>query len=123
MPHDTRDTIVDFVHAWAEKSEIPVCRFLRWLGLGTSKFHDWKERYGKVNEHNAWVPRDHWLTDEEKRKIISFAYDNPLEGYRSLTFMMLDRDVVACSPTSVWRVLSQANLLQRRGGNRHPEST
>jgi hypothetical protein len=38
-------------------------RFLPWLGIGASKFYDWKDRFGKVNEHNAWVPRDHWLTE------------------------------------------------------------
>ena len=90
-----------------------MCRLLGWIGLGAGKFHDWKHRYGKVNEHNAWVPRDHWLTDDEKRKIIVFASANPLEGYRHLTFLMLDRDVVAASPTSVWRVLHQAGLLQK----------
>jgi putative transposase len=37
----------------------------------------------------------------------------PLEGYRRLTFMMLDRDVVACSPSSVYRVLKAAGLLDR----------
>jgi putative transposase len=36
---------------------------------------------------------------------------NPLEGYRRLTFMMLDADIVAVSPTSVWQVLSQAMLV------------
>jgi putative transposase len=113
VPHDTRDTIVDFVNTWAGKTDIPVCRFLGWAGLGSSKFHDWKQRFGKVNEHNAWVPRDHWLTDDEKRKIINFANDNPLDGYRRLTFMMLDRNIVACSPTSVWRVLHNAGLLAR----------
>jgi hypothetical protein len=41
-------------------------RFMPWLGIGTSKFYDWRARFGKVNEHNAWVPRDHWLTDQEK---------------------------------------------------------
>ena len=30
-----------------------VVSFCRWLGFGTSKFHDWKDRYGKVNEHNG----------------------------------------------------------------------
>ena len=73
MPHDTRDNLVDFVNAWADKTEIPVCHFLGWIGLGASKFHDWKKRYGKVNEHNAWIPRDHWLTDDEKHRIIDFA--------------------------------------------------
>ena len=59
------------------------------------------------------MPRDHWLSDEEKRRIITFNYDHPLEGYRRLTYMMLDQDVVACSSTSVWRVLHQAGLLAR----------
>jgi putative transposase len=82
-----------------------------WIGIGTSKFHDWKHRYGKVNEHNAWVPRDHWLTDDEKERIRGFARQQRLEGYRQLTFMMLDADVVACSPSSVYRVLKAAGLL------------
>ena len=50
--------------------------FLPWIGIGTSKFHDWKQRFGKVNEHNAWVPRDHWLTDDEIARICTFALHN-----------------------------------------------
>lgn len=84
-----------------------------WLGLATSKWHSWKHRFGKANEHNAWIPRDHWLTDSEKQAIIAFHDLFPLEGYRRLTFMMLDSDVVACSPASVYRVLKSAGLLQR----------
>jgi putative transposase len=102
---------VDFVRGWADKTEIAVSRVLPWVGIGTSKFHDWKARFGKVNEHNAWVPRDHWLTDAEKEGIRTFARQHPLEGYRRLTFMMLDADVVACSPASVYRVLRAAGLL------------
>ncbi len=82
-----------------------------WLGITRSKYHDWVNRFGKVNEHNAWVPRDHWLTDDEKLRICNFARANPLEGYRRMTFMMLDADVVACSPASVYRVLKKAGLL------------
>jgi putative transposase len=111
VPHDTRDGIVDFVRAWSDKTDIPVCRFLPWVGIGSSKFHDWKHRFGKVNEHNAWVPRDHWLLDDEKDRICAFARAHPLEGYRRLTFMMLDADQVACSPASVYRVLKNAGLL------------
>jgi hypothetical protein len=74
----------------------------------SSKFYGWRERYGKVNEHNRWVPRDFWLEDWEKQAIIAFHLKNPLEGYRRLTFMMLDADIVAVSPASVWRVLNRA---------------
>jgi transposase InsO family protein len=57
------------------------------------------------------VPRDHWLIDDEKERIRVFARQHPLEGYRRMTFMMLDADVVACSPASVYRVLKMAGLL------------
>jgi putative transposase len=70
-------------------------------------------RYGKVNEHNGWIPRDWWLEDWEKQAIIDFHDQNPLEGYRRLTFMMLDADVVAVSPSSVYRVLRDAGLMER----------
>lgn len=111
MPHDTRDNLVDFVRDWSTKCEIAAKSILKWIGIGSSKYHDWKHRFGKVNEHNSTIPRDHWLTDDEKDKICSFARANPLEGYRRLTFMMIDADVVACSPASVYRVLKNANLL------------
>jgi transposase InsO family protein len=97
-----------------------VLSFLLWLGLATSKWHSWKNRYGKANEHNASIPRDHWLQAEEKQAIIDFHARFPLEGYRRLTFMMLDADVVACSPSSVYRVLKGAGLLERH--NRKPSS-
>ncbi len=67
---------------------------------------------GCVNEHNGWVPRDFWLELWEKGAIIGFHRQNG-GGYRRLTCMMLDADVVAVSPASVWRVLKQAGLLSR----------
>lgn len=98
---------------WSEAAQIRTGRFIDWLGVTASKFYDWRDRYGRVNEHNAWVPRDFWLEDWEKQAIIGFHLKNPLEGYRRLTFMMLDQDIVAVSPASVWRVLSQAGMLQK----------
>jgi len=116
VAHDIRDQVIDFVRSWGERTEIATNRFIGWLSISTSKFYDWRARYGKVNEHNGWIPRDHWLEDWEKKAIIEFHHQFPLEGYRRLTFMMLDRDVVAVSPASVWRVLSRAGLLQHWNG-------
>jgi transposase InsO family protein len=86
---------------------------VEWIGIARGKFFDWRKRYGKVNEHNALVPRDHWLTVDEKLSILAFHERFPLEGYRRLTFMMLDQDVVAASPSTVYRVLSAAGVLDR----------
>jgi transposase InsO family protein len=71
-------------------------------------------RYGKVNEHNGQIPRDHWLEAWERAAILEFHDRHPLEGYRRLTFMMLDEDIVAVSPTSVYRVLKAAGRLDRK---------
>jgi putative transposase len=116
VPHDTRDQIVDFVRAWSDKTAIASRRVVGWLGVSRSKFYDWRQRYGRANEHNAWVPRDHWLTDKEKQAILGFHQHYPLEGYRRLAFMMLDDDIVAASPASVYRVLKQAGALRSRTG-------
>jgi hypothetical protein len=47
------------------------------LGVTASNFYDWRERYGCVNEHNGWVPRDFWLELWEKEAIIDFHLKNP----------------------------------------------
>lgn len=114
-PPDVRDTVIDFVNEWSDKTEISAARLIRWIGIRQGKFYDWRARYGRVNEHNGWIPRDWWLEDWEKEAIIAFHAAHPLEGYRRLCFMMLDAGVVAVSPTSTWRVLHAAGLLRRFG--------
>jgi len=110
---DTRDEVVDYVRYWTEKTELPAARLIGWLGISASKFYDWRARYGRVNEHNAWVPRDYWLDDWEKQAVLEYHWDHPLEGYRRLTYMMIDADIVAVSPSSVYRVLKNADVLNR----------
>lgn len=112
VAHDLRDEVVDFVRHWTERTELPAKRLLGWMELAPRQYHRWRGRYGQANEHNGLVPRDHWLEDWEKLSITEFAKKNPLEGYRRLAFMMLDADVVAVSPSSVYRVLKAAGLLQ-----------
>jgi transposase InsO family protein len=73
-----------------------------------------------VNEHNGKIPRDFWLEDWERDAIVAFYDKHPLEGYRRLSFMMLDEDVVAASPSTVYRVLRDAGRLDR--WNRPPSS-
>lgn len=51
--------------------------------------------------------------DWEKQAIKDYYLQHAQEGYRRLTFMMLDENVVAVSPSSVYRVLSSAGLLAR----------
>lgn len=98
---------------WSDKTELTAKQLIAWLGIRESKFYEWRLRYGKVNEHNAWIPRDWWLEEWEQQAILKFHFEHPLEGYRRLTFMMLDANIVAVSPSSVYRVLRKAGLMDR----------
>ena len=107
------------MHHLAKTTEmISERRIVGWLGIARGKYFKWVGRYGKANEHNALVPRDTWILPEERQAILDFHEKYPLEGYRRLAFMMIDRDVVAVSPATVYRVLHAAGRLDR--WNRRP---
>jgi putative transposase len=110
---DLRDTVVAFIRRWAEKTGLAIEQLLKWLDLSAGKFYDWCLRFGQTNRHNGRIPRDFWLQDWEKQAILSFQELYPQEGYRRLTYMMMDADVVAVSPSSVFRVLSGAGRLRK----------
>jgi len=90
------------------------------LKIRRSKFYSWLERVGVDNRHTGKVPKSHWLTPEERQAIIDYAqsyiashqyYLN--DGYRRVAYMGIDENVFACSPTSVYRILSKAGLLTK----------
>lgn len=104
---------MDYVRYWCQRSEVGKGQIVNWIGLGSSKFYDWQQRYGQATEHNAQVPRDHWLEDWERQAIIQGFHAHPQDGYRRLTYMLMDADVVAVSPSTTYRVLKNAGLLAR----------
>jgi len=93
------------------------------LGIHRQQFYRWEKRYGRVNTHNGQIPRDHWLTDEERKAILDYHEAHAPEGYRRMTFMMIDKDVVAVSPVTVYRVLKGAGVLDRWNGKPSKKGT
>jgi hypothetical protein len=120
VPHQTRDEIVDYVRYWSHRGQVTIGQIVKWIGLGASKFYDWRDRYGQVTEHNAQLPRDHWLEPWEREAIIAGYYQHPHDGYRRLTYLLMDADQVAVSPATTYRVLKQAGLLASQRHRRHP---
>jgi hypothetical protein len=106
--------LTDIRH-WKKKTDLGIGLFVMWLGITSSKYFEWKCRYGRVNEHNHWIPRDHWLEEWEKQAIIRFHQEYPLEGYRRLSFMMVDRDIEP--GPSRGRITSQVEQKQIFKGN------
>ena len=114
MEPDVRDEVVDFVGSLHSRTDIAQGEFVRWLGIARSKFYAWKQRYGKANAHNGLIPRDLWLLDWEREAIIGYFIQHPDEGYRRLTYLMMDTDIMAVSPSTVYRTLKEEGLLGRR---------
>ena len=98
------------------RTGLSIVLLVGWLGITLSKFSHWSRRLGIPNRHNAPIPPSFWLEDWEKAAIVAFHARYPLEGYRRLAYLMLDADIVAVSPSSVYRVLKAAGLLAVRGG-------
>lgn len=109
-----RDEVVEFVDFYSTLCALKTNVLLRWLRLSPRQFLRWKSRLGQGNFHNAPLPREHWITARERDSIIAFAGMNPLERYRSLTYLMLDQDVVAVSPATVYRVLKTDGVIGDR---------
>jgi len=108
-----------------------VRRILTRLGFPKSRFYDWSSR--EANDHlDDLFPGArrsvHAILPEEKEAVIEYALRRPREGYRRLTWMMVDEDVAYVTPSSVYRTLSDADLLyrwkrSRKSGQPPPEPT
>ncbi len=49
---------MDFVGHWSRRTGFTQLTLVVRLGIAPSKDLDWKQRYGRANEHNRRIPRD-----------------------------------------------------------------
>ena len=90
-------------------------RILHRLGLTKARYRDWIRR-GAADALADRAPvaanRDGILV-EERAAVIRYALEHPKDGYRRLTWQMLDADVAYLSESSVYRILQASDLLSR----------
>jgi transposase InsO family protein len=85
------------------------------LDIRRSVYYEWRQRAAERRLDDL-VPGGHCrsaILPEEKEAVIGYALAHPKEGYRRLSWMMVDADVACVSPASVYRVLNDADLLYR----------
>ena len=107
--------MVSFVLYWQNRAHCNLNKIVNQLGLNVRKFYKWQKRVGQENMHNAKLPKSNFILPWEKAAIIKFYEENREEGYRRLTFRMIDENIVAVSPTTTWRVLSIAGTQKQMG--------
>jgi transposase InsO family protein len=103
---------MDFLAHWMDRTQLPARWFLGQLDLPRSTFQHWKRRGVHPEVLHPRPPPPHTATPEEAAAMLDFARRHPLEGYRSLAFMMLDADVAALSPSTVYRLLKAQGLME-----------
>lgn len=109
---------MNYISEMQTRTDFKLNYFLTNLGLSKSKYYAWKSRIGEENKHNGKIPKQHWHTPEEEKKITNYVNKHIYstdrffrDGYRRLTYRMLDEEIVALSPSSVYRILKRNNLL------------
>lgn len=111
IPRTLRNEIVNYIAHWHKRTKIALGVLLLWSSIKPSKYYNWNQRRDVENQHNARIPKQHWLLPREVQAIVDYRREHMDEGYRRLAYMMLDENVVAVSPSSVYRVLKRHNLL------------
>jgi len=85
------------------------------LGLKSSTYYNWLHRHRKqrLSDQKPVGRNPYRLLDWEKEAIRDFYLENQENGYRRITYMMIDQDIVYTSPSTVYRFLKSEGLLMR----------
>lgn len=111
----TKTELLTLVQATVRRTGWTIRRILKHLGLTKARYRDWVKREAR----NALTDRPPvaWAVDgilvEERQAVTAYALAHPKDGYRRLAWQMIDADVAYLSPSSVYRILDQADLLYR----------
>jgi len=104
--------MMEIVEQTKRRSGWRVYRTLAALGVPRSVFYGWKQR--ESLEDRVGKPcRVYELLSEERAGICEYALRYPKIGYRKLTWMMVDAGIACVGESTVYRVLSDADLLSR----------
>ena len=85
------------------------------MGLPRNTYYRWRRRAasGSLDDQPSFQVNLDASLPEEIQAVIRFAVEYPKDGYRRLAWMMVDGDVAYLSPSSVYRILNDADLLYR----------
>jgi transposase InsO family protein len=98
-----------------ERTGWTVQRILTLLGLSKARYRAWRKRAAAsaLTDRRPIAPACDAVLPEEKAAVLAYALAHPKDGYRRLTWQMIDADIAYLSESSVYRILRDAELLAR----------
>ncbi len=110
------------------RSEWPAGRTLRALGIPPSSYYRWLRQEAWAREVKDGSPprlvQAYEALEEEKEAVRRYACRHTELRHRELAWRMIDEDVAYVSPSTVYRILREANLVcpwRRRTKRRREE--
>jgi putative transposase len=110
-----KQELLDVVARTRARTGWTLRRILKTLGLTKARYRDWTTRAAReaLADRSSRPPAADGILAEEKAAVIAYALAHPKDGYRRLTWQMIDADVAYLSEASVYRVLTEADCLAR----------
>lgn len=115
FPADVKAELLALVARTQERTNWTLRRILHHLGLSKARYREWTKRAAaeRLADRRPVAPSRDGILAEEKAAVIAYALAHPKDGYRRLTWAMIDANVAYLSESSVYRVLNDADLLYR----------
>lgn len=115
FPADVKATVLALITTTQTRTGWTIRRILHHLGLTKARYRDWTKRQqtGALADHSPRPPLLDGILAMERAAVIAYALTHPQDGYRRLTWQMIDADVAYLSASSVYRILREADLLRR----------
>jgi putative transposase len=112
--------VITYVELLLGKTELSLKRVLHLFELHKGKYFHWVKRHGTANHHNHALPKSGHITPAEREIVLAYAQSHYAandfflrDGYRRLSFRMMDEQVAYISPSSVYRILREAGLINK----------
>jgi transposase InsO family protein len=113
MSLEIRNLIEREVRRLHKMTGIALLTLAVYAGVSRRTFREWLLRVEEETKHNGHIPREHWVTPYEKEAIIRYCGDRMELGYRTLCWQMVDADIAAVSPGTVYNVLKKSGLTKK----------
>jgi putative transposase len=97
-----------------ERSGWPATKTLAALGVSRRTYYRWLKEEKWAQQLPAPPPKPvqaYEALAQEKEAVLAYARKHPELRHRELAWRMVDEDVVCLSPSTVYRILKEANLV------------
>ena len=95
----------------------PRARTLGALGVSRTAYYRWRRRAvlpgATATDAPARPHSPHALLPEEREAVVRYAKENPNPRHRELAWKMVDENVAFVSPSAVYRILREQDLVPR----------